>query len=160
MRTFWAMEIPKTSKIPTTQLSDNPATVGKELRKYFGTSTREQLEWRSPWMALRRWRQALESRNILVFQGGLPAWGSSWFLAVGWASICYHSIFWRPSVCTFLYVISRTWPFVIERRGVCITDLAYSTGNSTRTRNEADCPALQLTLRFATSPSSLLLASR
>ena len=64
-----SLGISSTSEIPTAELRDRPALVGKELRKAFDISTQEQLEWRNPWIALRNWRQALEARNVLVFQG-------------------------------------------------------------------------------------------
>lgn len=64
-----SMGISMTSEIPSVELRDKPALVGRELRRAFGISTQEQLEWRTPGMALRNWRQTLEARNILVFQG-------------------------------------------------------------------------------------------
>ena len=133
------MEISKTSNIPTTQLSDNPATVGKELRKDCGISTREQLEWESPWMALRQWRQALESRNILVFQGDFrreEAQGFSLSDEHPYAIILTSEDHPYARSFTLFHELGH---LLLREGGVCITDLAYPTGNSKITRTEDWC---------------------
>jgi len=64
-----SMGMSTTSGIPVAELRDEPKLIGKELRKSFNISPQEQIGWRSEYEALRQWREALEKRNILVFQG-------------------------------------------------------------------------------------------
>jgi len=49
-------------------LSEAPLEVGSRLRELLGVSVQEQLEWRDEWQAWRRWREAVESLGVLVFQ--------------------------------------------------------------------------------------------
>ena len=131
--------ISKTSMVPTTQLSDNPATVGKELRKDFGISTSEQLEWRNPWIALRCWQQALESRNILVFQGDFrreEAQGFSLSDEHPYAIILASEDHPYARSFTLFHELGH---LLLREGGVCITDLAYPVSTSTITRTEDWC---------------------
>ena len=49
-------------------LSEGAQEVGRRLRSLLGVSTPEQLGWRDEWQAWRRWREAVESVGVLVFQ--------------------------------------------------------------------------------------------
>lgn len=49
-------------------LSEPVSAVGQRLRDALGVSAQEQLEWQDEWQAWRRWRQAVESADVLVFQ--------------------------------------------------------------------------------------------
>jgi Zn-dependent peptidase ImmA (M78 family) len=49
-------------------LSESTAAVGARLRETLGITTDEQLAWTSDWQAWRRWREAVESAGVLVFQ--------------------------------------------------------------------------------------------
>lgn len=49
-------------------LREAPLEVGSRLRELLGVSVQEQLEWRDEWQAWRRWREAVESLGVLVFQ--------------------------------------------------------------------------------------------
>jgi Zn-dependent peptidase ImmA (M78 family) len=49
-------------------LSETPETVGARLRQELGIRIEEQIEWTSDWQAWRRWREAVESLGVLVFQ--------------------------------------------------------------------------------------------
>lgn len=133
------MGISQTPKIPTTELSDNPTTVGKELRKDFGISTHEQLEWRSPWMALQHWRQAVESRNILLFQGDFrreEAQGFSLSDEHPYAIILAYKDHPYARCFTLFHELGH---LLLREGGICITDLAYPIGSSTITRTEDWC---------------------
>lgn len=67
-----AMEQALTSDIPQVNSQASAESVARELRKAFGITTRQQLGWKDPREAFRRWREALEVRRILVFQGDFP----------------------------------------------------------------------------------------
>lgn len=49
-------------------LSEPPQTVGARLRSALGVTAQEQLDWGDEWQAWRRWREAVESIGVLVFQ--------------------------------------------------------------------------------------------
>jgi Zn-dependent peptidase ImmA (M78 family) len=49
-------------------LSEPAAEVGQRLRETLGVTAQEQLDWDDEWQAWRRWRQAVESAGVLVFQ--------------------------------------------------------------------------------------------
>lgn len=49
-------------------LLEAPETVGNRLRSLLEVTNQEQLEWKDEWEAWRRWREAVESVGILVFQ--------------------------------------------------------------------------------------------
>ena len=49
-------------------LSESPPTVGARLREALGITADEQLTWTSDWQAWRRWREAVETTGVLVFQ--------------------------------------------------------------------------------------------
>jgi len=48
--------------------SETPAAVGARLRGVLGVTSEEQLGWDNEWQAWRRWREAVESAGVLVFQ--------------------------------------------------------------------------------------------
>ncbi len=49
-------------------LSDGAQEVGRRLRTLLGVTVQEQLAWKDDWQAWRRWREAIESVGVLVFQ--------------------------------------------------------------------------------------------
>ena len=49
-------------------LSESTAAIGARLREALGISADEQLGWTSDWHAWRRWREAVETAGVLVFQ--------------------------------------------------------------------------------------------
>jgi Zn-dependent peptidase ImmA (M78 family)/DNA-binding XRE family transcriptional regulator len=133
------MEMSKASKIPTERLSDNPSTVGKKLREEFNISTKEQLEWSNPWMALRCWRQALESRNILVFQGDFnrdEAQGFSLSDEYPYAIILTSEDHPYSRSFTLFHELGH---LLLKEGGICITDSAYPINDSTVTEAEDWC---------------------
>jgi Zn-dependent peptidase ImmA (M78 family) len=52
----------------TAHLSESTAAVGARLREALGITSDEQLGWTSDWQAWRRWREAVETAGVLVFQ--------------------------------------------------------------------------------------------
>ena len=52
----------------TAHLSESTSTVGGRLRIALGVTADEQLGWTSDWLAWRRWREAVETAGVLVFQ--------------------------------------------------------------------------------------------
>jgi Zn-dependent peptidase ImmA (M78 family) len=49
-------------------LSESTAAVGARLRETLRITSDEQLGWTSDWQAWRRWREAVETAGVLVFQ--------------------------------------------------------------------------------------------
>ena len=49
-------------------LSESTEAVGTRLRKFLGVTSDDQLSWTSDWQAWRRWREAIETASVLVFQ--------------------------------------------------------------------------------------------
>ena len=52
----------------TAHLSESTTAVGARLREALGITADEQLGWASDWQAWRRWREAVETAGVLVFQ--------------------------------------------------------------------------------------------
>jgi Zn-dependent peptidase ImmA (M78 family)/DNA-binding XRE family transcriptional regulator len=52
----------------TAHLSESTAAVGARLHEVLGITADEQLGWTSNWQAWRRWREAVETAGVLVFQ--------------------------------------------------------------------------------------------
>lgn len=50
------------------KFSESPEEAGARLRSLLGITIAEQLGWKDEWEAWRRWREAVESIGILVFQ--------------------------------------------------------------------------------------------
>lgn len=67
-----AMEEPFSSDIPEVNTQASAESVAREQRAAFGITARQQLGWTTGSEAYRRWRDALEARRILVFQGDFP----------------------------------------------------------------------------------------
>jgi Zn-dependent peptidase ImmA (M78 family)/transcriptional regulator with XRE-family HTH domain len=134
-----SMGISTTSGIPTAELWDEPALVGRELRKAFGVSTQEQLKWKSPWMALRHWQQTLETRNILVFQGDFSreeAQGFSISDEHPYAIILTSKD--HPNARSFT-LFHELGHLLLREGGVCRTEPAYPTRETKITRTENWC---------------------
>ncbi|MEO0139478.1 MAG: XRE family transcriptional regulator [candidate division WOR-3 bacterium] len=53
-------------------LENNPREVAKRERENLGISLHEQFNWKSGYEAFNNWRNAIESKNILVFQFKFP----------------------------------------------------------------------------------------
>lgn len=52
----------------TVHISDDPPTIGQEIRSMLAVSQQEQTSWKNDYDALNRWRNAIESLGVLVFQ--------------------------------------------------------------------------------------------
>lgn len=52
----------------TAHLFESSTAVGARLREALGITADEQLAWTSDWQAWRRWREAVETAGVLVFQ--------------------------------------------------------------------------------------------
>jgi Zn-dependent peptidase ImmA (M78 family) len=62
------MELGVTEFNAQAHMREAPAEVGRRLRALLGVSIPEQLDWKDEWQAWRRWREAVESAGVLVFQ--------------------------------------------------------------------------------------------
>ncbi|MGE0454273.1 MAG: ImmA/IrrE family metallo-endopeptidase [Vicinamibacteria bacterium] len=60
-------EDPKAFSLTAT-VDDDPEEVASRLREYLGVTRDERASWKNTYDALNRWRSALESQNVLVFQ--------------------------------------------------------------------------------------------
>lgn len=61
-----------TPLIGQAQLSDDPEAVADRERQRLGIGIDAQFSWKNPWQALRTWRAAVESKNLLVLQLPMP----------------------------------------------------------------------------------------
>ncbi len=52
--------------------SEDPERLAERERQRLHVSVETQFEWKNPWQAFRKWRAALESKNVLVFQLPIP----------------------------------------------------------------------------------------
>ncbi len=63
---------PERPKLPRITVSGDPEEIGSQVRQWLGVSVNEQIEWRDVSHAFRGWREALESRGLLVLQLTMP----------------------------------------------------------------------------------------
>jgi len=54
------------------KLSEDPERLAERERQHLEVTVEAQFEWKNPYQALRKWRAALEGKNILVFQLPMP----------------------------------------------------------------------------------------
>ena len=62
------LSLPVTGFGSAAHLSETPSAIGARLREALSISPGEQVGWTSEWQAWRRWREAVESAGVLVFQ--------------------------------------------------------------------------------------------
>jgi len=60
------------SVIPPAEPTTAPEHLAARERERIGVTISEQRSWRTPWRALRAWREAMERLNVLVLQFGMP----------------------------------------------------------------------------------------
>ena len=60
-------------------LQDDPKKIAQEERKSMNISLEQQFKWQSPYQAFQIWRNAVESKNILVFQFKFPLYDARGF---------------------------------------------------------------------------------
>ena len=58
--------------LSTAKTSDNPEEVAQHERKRLEVDLQTQFDWRFPWDAYRAWRNAVEEKNVLLFQFPMP----------------------------------------------------------------------------------------
>ena len=58
----------KAPKLFTCTVEDDPEAVANRLRDLLGVSVPDQVSWRDGGKALRRWKEAVEARSVLVFE--------------------------------------------------------------------------------------------
>lgn len=52
------------------EIRQSPDVVARRLRAILGVTPQEQTSWRNQWTALRRWTNAIERQDVLIFQTG------------------------------------------------------------------------------------------
>ena len=133
------MGIAMTSQIPSAKLQDKPEMVGRRLRKSFNVTTQEQFKWRSPSMALNHWRETLEARNILVFQGDFEreeAQGFSISDEHPYAIILSSKDYPNARSFTLLHELGH---LLLREGGVCLTEIVYPSRETKITKTENWC---------------------
>jgi len=58
--------------VPPTELGAEPVGLAAREREHIGITISEQMSWRKPSVALKRWREALEKLNVLILQFSMP----------------------------------------------------------------------------------------
>jgi Zn-dependent peptidase ImmA (M78 family)/transcriptional regulator with XRE-family HTH domain len=133
----------------TAHLSESTSAVGARLREALGITSDEQLGWTSDWQAWRRWREAVETAGVLVFQfpkvSLLQARGVTLF-KFPLPAIGINSKEWSPG--------ARSFTLLHE-----LTHLALAVGNEERaalgeTRDDASWLEVE---RFAEETASAAL---
>jgi hypothetical protein len=59
-------------RIEGAKLSEDPERLAEGERRNLEVTVEAQFEWKNPYQAFRKWRAALEGKNILVFQLPMP----------------------------------------------------------------------------------------
>ncbi|MBM3141600.1 MAG: ImmA/IrrE family metallo-endopeptidase [Chloroflexi bacterium] len=120
------MELSPFSDIPQINVQQQPEMVAKAQREACGISVKEQLEWRSHYEAFRRWREVLEARKILTFQGDFPREEAQGFsLSEGHPYVIMVSSDDPPTARCFT-LFHELGHLLLRQGGVCVTELAYS----------------------------------
>lgn len=134
-----ALGLPSTSNIPQASHHEDPEEVARAQRAAFGIAVREQLKWRDPREAFRRWRDALEQRCVLVFQGDFPrdeAQGFSVSETHPYAIVAT----WRDHPTARCFSLFHEYAHLLLREGgICLTEEMPPPDNNNLARTESWC---------------------
>jgi Zn-dependent peptidase ImmA (M78 family) len=64
----WARAGDPVVDLPRARLDEDPTLAARRVREWVGVADDEQAKWRDDYQALGRWREALDDRDVLVFQ--------------------------------------------------------------------------------------------
>lgn len=110
----------KEPQIPPASLKQNSESASWHERQRLKISVQEQLGWRDESEALRRWRDAIEGLNILVFSQSMPiddARGFSLSDKKPWAIVLNSSDAVRARIFTLFHEYGH---LLLHRPGICI----------------------------------------
>lgn len=112
--------------IPKISIKQKPEDVAFEQRKAFGISEQEQFGWRDSRMAYHRWREMLETINILVFQNDFlrdEAQGFSLSDNLPYVIMVSYKDSVNARCFTLFHELAH---LLLNEGGLCITETAYA----------------------------------
>lgn len=113
------------SRIAEVNLEQAPEVVAKAQREALGIDNKEQLGWYDQWQAYRRWRGALESLNILVFQSDFSRDEAQGFsLSDSHPYVVMISAKDSPTARCFT-LFHEFAHLLLREGGICITEIAH-----------------------------------
>jgi len=133
------MEMPSFSKLPRASLQQEPEIIAKEQRESFGISVKDQIGWRDPYQALKRWRDTLERHTVLTFQSDFPrreAQGFSLSESHPYAIIVSSQ---DPPTARCFTLFHELGHLLLSEGGICLTDLDYPHVSDVSARTENWC---------------------
>jgi Zn-dependent peptidase ImmA (M78 family) len=126
---FELLDLPKLAAIGAASLEDNPESVSRRVRQALGVTLNDQLQWESESEALRKWRDALEAKHVLVFSQSMPvadARGFSLSNVNPWVIVVSSSDSMRARIFTLFHELGH---LLLHSPGVCIPRDDYSRGS-------------------------------
>ena len=121
-----SLELPKLAKIGTASPEDDPELLSRRARQALGITINGQLRWDNESEALRKWRDTIETLNILVFSQSMPvgdARGFSLSNARPWVIVVNSSDAIRARIFTLFHEFAH---LLLHSPGVCIPREDYS----------------------------------
>jgi len=118
---------------------DSPEDVARGQRSSFGVTVAKQLEWKSAGEAFRRWRDAIESRIVPVFQGDfrrLEAQGFSLTTALPYTIVVSVKDSFTARSFTLFHEFAH---LLLRQGGICQTEEALPPNGANATRVEEWC---------------------
>ncbi|MFA5077954.1 MAG: ImmA/IrrE family metallo-endopeptidase [Dehalococcoidia bacterium] len=119
-------ELSVTPMIPKVSINQKPEDVAYKQRKIFGINEREQFGWRDSRVAYRRWREMLETHNILVFQNDFlrdEAQGFSLSDNLPYVIMVSYKDSVNARCFTLFHELAH---LLLNEGGLCITETAYA----------------------------------
>jgi Zn-dependent peptidase ImmA (M78 family) len=121
-----SLELPKLASIGTASLEDDPELISRRVRQAFGITINDQIQWNSESEALRKWRDAIEVRSLLVFSQSMPVADARGF-SLGdtrpWVIVVNSSDAIRARIFTLFHEFGH---LLLHSPGVCIPRGDYS----------------------------------
>ena len=117
---FDNLALSKEPQVEVASTDESPEAVGQRERKRLGVTVSEQLGWRDASVALRRWRDAVEAKSILVFSLSMPVDDARGFTLSEehpWAIVINSSDAVRARAFTLFHEYGH---LLLHRPGVCI----------------------------------------
>jgi Zn-dependent peptidase ImmA (M78 family) len=134
-----ALELPSASDVPHASLRDDPAAVARAQRESSGVSVKEQLGWRHPYEALRRWRDVLEDRQVMVFQGDFPRGEAQGFSVSQSHPYAVVATVKDPPTARCFTLLHEFAHLLLRDSGICVTEEALPVPEDDLARTEDWC---------------------
>lgn len=108
--------------LQTIGIGQDPEICAQQVKEQLGVSIEVQASWRSPYKALRTWRDATERRGILVFQFSMPLEEVRGFSLSSVPVIVLNT---RDSHAARIFTLFHEWAHLLLRKpGICIPEEA------------------------------------